>query len=115
MNIIFSFFLFVHIAHAKYDVFLANSSLLLCCYDEKRLVGIARGITDKYWVAHLSHLAIHPNYQNQGIGRILLDRLKQDLGSGVTLVVHARPGVDDYYKKLGFGLYDNVYRIKRTE
>lgn len=94
---------------------LENSSLLLCCYDNKKLVGILRGITDTYWIAHISHLAVHPDYQGQGIGKSLILKTKDELGKGVTLMVHAGPGVDGYYKSIGFEVYDNVYRIKRTK
>ena len=94
---------------------LENSSLLLCCYEGKKLIGIARGISDKYWVAHLSHLAVHPDYQNLGIGKALIQKIREDLGNAVTLMVHAGPGIGGYYKKLGFDLYENVYRIKRAQ
>ena len=64
-------------------------------------------------MAHLSHLAIHPDYQGQGLGKKLIEKVKADLGEGVTLMVHAATGMDDFYKKLGFSFYENMYRIKR--
>jgi ribosomal protein S18 acetylase RimI-like enzyme len=100
---------------SRMEKVLRHSSLLMCCYKDKKLVGIARGTTDRYWIAHLSHLAVHPDYQGRGIGKTLISKLKDNLGDGVTLMVHAGPGADSFYKKIGFELYEDVYRIRRTK
>ena len=92
---------------------LQNSSILLCSYNESRLVGIARGITDFHWIAHLSHLAVHPDYQGQGIGKELIKKINQRLGNGVALMVHSDPKAKKFYENLGFEIYDDVYRIPR--
>ena len=92
---------------------LENSDILLCCYDDKKLIGIARGITDFHWIAHLSHLAVHPDYQGQGIGKKLVQMVNEKLGDGVALMVHSVPGAKKFYEGLGFEPYNDVYRIPR--
>jgi ribosomal protein S18 acetylase RimI-like enzyme len=94
---------------------LKNSSLLLCCYDSDRLIGIVRGITDFYWIAHISHLAVHPDFQGKGIGKELVARVNNQLGDGVALMVHSDPKAKQFYEKLGFEIYDDVYRISRKK
>ena len=92
---------------------LKHSSLILCCYSEDKLIGIIRGITDKYWIAHISHLAVHPDYQHQGIGRKMLKMVREDLGEGVALMVRSVPEAKEFYEKIGFEPYLGVYRIPR--
>ncbi len=92
---------------------LENSSLILCCYSDNKLIGIVRGITDKYWIAHISHLAVHPEYQKLGIGRKLVLKVREYLGDGVALMVHSVPEAKEFYEKLGFEPYLDVYRIPR--
>ncbi len=97
----------------RMDKTLENSDILLCCYDDKKLIGIARGITDFHWIAHLSHLAVHPDYQRQGFGKKLVQMVNEKLGDGVALMVHSVPEAKNFYQGLGFEPYDDVYRIPR--
>lgn len=94
---------------------LSNSNVLLFCYDETKLVGLIRGITDHCWIAHISHLAVHPVYQGKSIGQELVSRVREKLGEQVAIMVHSSPTAKDFYQKVGFKPYDDVYRIPRLK
>src|SRR5690349_6175056 len=56
-----------------------NSQAVCYGFDRGRLVGVARAITDGEYHALIYDVAVHPEYQRQGLGRRimrnLLDRL----------------------------------------
>ncbi len=60
----------------KPDVFqgmIDNASILVTAWDDKKLVGIARSLSDFVYVTYLSDLAVDENYQQQGIGKQLIE------------------------------------------
>lgn len=81
---------------------LSGASILWTAWDGDRLVGVARALIDYGHVCYLADLAVIDEYQHQGIGRKLVDNLKEQLGKDVTLVLFAAPGAMNYYSKLGF-------------
>jgi hypothetical protein len=48
-----------------------NSNLMVTAWDGKKLIGIARSITDFHYACYLSDLAAHKNYQKKGIRKNL--------------------------------------------
>lgn len=87
------------------DIFagmLANASLTITAWDGDRLVGISRTLTDFTYVAYLADLAVHADYQRQGIGKQLIELTRQRLGPECMLVLLAAPKANDYYPQLGF-------------
>jgi GNAT superfamily N-acetyltransferase len=49
-----------------------NSTYVVSAWDGKRLVGLARGLSDDVSIFYLQDVLVHPVYQRQGIGRRLL-------------------------------------------
>jgi ribosomal protein S18 acetylase RimI-like enzyme len=92
---------------------LENSNLIVCCYDNEKLIGIARGITDFHWIAHLSHLAVHPDYRGKSIGKSLIKQMKSKIGDNVSLMVHSSNEAKNFYQKIGFEAYSDMYIIRR--
>ena len=45
-----------------------NSNLIVTAWNNDKLVGISRSITDWAWSCYLADLAIHTDYQKYGIG-----------------------------------------------
>jgi predicted N-acetyltransferase YhbS len=79
-----------------------NADLIVTAWDEKRLVGIARTLTDFAYVAYLADLAVDQNYQNSGIGKQLIDETRNRLEPGCMITLLAAPGANAYYPKVGF-------------
>jgi ribosomal protein S18 acetylase RimI-like enzyme len=73
----------------------------VCAADGETLVGYARAVSDGAFNAYVSTVAVHPEYQRQGIGRELLRRLV-DGRDHVQFVLHAPPHVHSFYLRCGF-------------
>ena len=91
------------------------SSVVVCAWEGRELVGFARAISDFAWCAYLSQLAVMPHSQHQGIGRRLVELVCERLGDEVSLLVHSAEPATGFYQKLGFEQYPNVYRLGRKK
>ncbi|KJS04654.1 MAG: GCN5 family acetyltransferase [Gammaproteobacteria bacterium BRH_c0] len=87
------------------DIFagmLDNASLLLTAWHGETLVGIARTLTDFTYVAYLADLAVDTAYQQQGIGKQLINETRLRLKPECMIVLLAAPKAHQYYEQLGF-------------
>jgi len=99
---------------ARLEKMLANANLILAAYQEDQLVGIARAVTDFAYCCYLSDLAVAKPLQHRGIGRELLRRIKERVGSKVMLLLLSAPEAMTYYPKVGFEPVGNGWIIKRA-
>jgi ribosomal protein S18 acetylase RimI-like enzyme len=90
-----------------------NADLLITAWDGDKLVGIARGLTDHSYCCYLSDLAVDKEYQHNGIGHDLVDRVEEIIGEECTLVLLSPAEAMEYYPKLGFEKSDNAFVIPR--
>lgn len=79
-----------------------NSNLLISAWDNDKLVGIARSMTDFHYACYLSDLAVDKEYQGCGIGRQLQILTQEQLGPKCKLILVAAPGANSYYKHMGY-------------
>ena len=93
----------------------ANSNLVATAWDEDKLVGVSRSLTDFCYCCYLSDLAVRKDYQSNGIGKKLIELTKNIIGEQTTLILLAAPAAMDYYPKIGFQKIDNGFIIKRTK
>lgn len=91
---------------------LSNASLVISAWHGKRLIGIARSLTDFSYVAYLADLAVDADYQRQGIGKQLIHETKRRLGRECMIVLLAAPKANDYYPKLGFEHNPRAWMLK---
>ena len=80
-----------------------------------RLAGILRGWTDGAYDGYVCDLAVHADYQKQGIGRELLARVAAHYGREVQWVLRAAPIAARYYEHLGWKLIENGWYVPRAE
>jgi len=92
---------------------LANANLIITAWDQEKLVGIARPLTDFSYVAYLADLAVDEQYQKQGIGKQLIEETKSHLASECTIVLLAAPKANDYYQKIGFEHNPRAWTLKK--
>ena len=79
-----------------------NSNLIVTAWDNDKLVGIARSVTDFYYACYLSDLAVDKNYQGNHIGKQLQKLTQEQLGSKCKLILIAAPASNSYYEHIGF-------------
>lgn len=88
--------------------------LVISAWQEGRLVGVARSLTDFAYCCYLSDLAVDRLVQGQGIGKELVRRTRAAIGDGVSLILLSAPGAMSYYPRIGFERADNAFIIRRS-
>ncbi len=87
------------------------------------LVAAARAISDFTTVSYVCDVAIHPAYQGQGYGKVLMQRIMQDLTPLGKVIIYAVPDKIEFYKKFGFNPLltamihvseENLIRMQKT-
>jgi ribosomal protein S18 acetylase RimI-like enzyme len=91
----------------------SQSSFVISAWDDGRLVGLCRGLTDFSYTCYLSDLAVDRSHQRRGIGRELVRRSRDLIGENVALLLLSAPEAMEYYPKLGFDNVPNAFFIKR--
>jgi predicted N-acetyltransferase YhbS len=92
-----------------------NADLVITAWDNNKLVGISRSLTDFSYVAYLADLAVHEEYQKQGIGKELIRKTKENLKESCFITLLAAPLADEYYGKLGFEKNPRAWMIKNFQ
>lgn len=92
-----------------------NSNLIATAWDNDKLVGISRSLTDFCYCCYLSDLAVRKDYQAKGIGKKLIELTKNEIGEPTSLLLLSAPTAIDYYPKVGFQKIDNAFLIKRSK
>ena len=81
---------------------LLNSHTLISAWDDDQLVGMGNAISDGFLVVYYPHLLVHPHYQGQGIGKQIMDRLKQRYETLHMHMLVADGEAIQFYEKCGF-------------
>lgn len=97
----------------RLQIMIDQADITVTAWDGRKLVGIARAITDFSYCCYLSDLAVDRDYQNQGVGKELVRRVHERLGEEISLILLASPIAMDYYPKIGFQKIQNGYIIPR--
>ena len=92
-----------------------NSDLIVTAWDENKLVGVSRTITDWVWCSYLADLAVSPGYNRSGIGKQLIELTKKRVGEQSMVLLLSVPTAMDYYPKVGFSKEDRAFIIHRKE
>ena len=71
-------------------------------YEGARLLGFGRAIADGAYQGAIYDVAVIPEVQGQGIGRIIIQTILARLPD-CNLILYAAPGMEGFYRKLGFG------------
>ncbi len=93
---------------------IAYANLIICARDGERLVGVARALTDFSFCCYLSDLAVDAEYQRQGIGKALIERVHEAIGEEAMLLLLSAPNAMPYYPHVGFQAVENGWIIPRS-
>ena len=91
-----------------------HANLIISAWDEDKLIGISRSLTDFSYVAYLSDLAVDVQYQKQGVGKRLIQETKAKLEQDCMLVLLAAPKAREYYGPLGFEQHPSAWTLKKA-
>ena len=80
---------------------LDGADILITAWDDVRLVGVARSVSDLHYACYLSDLAVDADYQKLGIGKQLQIMTQAQLGPQCSLILIAAPQANRYYEHIG--------------
>jgi aralkylamine N-acetyltransferase len=78
-----------------------NSQVALFAYEEGRLVGAGRALTDKASWAIVFDVVVEPEYQGKGIGKLIVESLSSRSGAR-NIMLQSVPGREAFYARQGF-------------
>jgi predicted N-acetyltransferase YhbS len=91
----------------------ASSNLVISAWSDGILVGVCRALTDYSYCCYLSDLAVDCNFQKNGIGKELIQRVRTVIGEEVALILLSSPGAMSFYPTAGFAKVENGFIVKR--
>lgn len=97
--------------HAAIERMFASSSLVLSVWQDDRLIGLARVLTDGVLFSFLCDLAVEPDVQGSGIGKKLIDEVLERC-KGTELVLRDSDMSTGFYQRLGFRRVENAWMKK---
>ena len=97
------------------EAMLMHANLLCTAWDDTKLVGVARSLTDFEYCCYLSDLAVDEGYQRQGIGRELIRLTQSKLGEKAKLILLAAPKAEAYYPRIGFDAHRSAWVLAATQ
>ena len=92
-----------------------QADITVTAWNQDKMVGIARAITDFSYCCYLSDLAVDQKYQKMGIGKKLIQFVKDEIGDEVSLILLSAPSAMEYYPRIGLEKLDNAFGIKRKK
>jgi len=87
-----------------------NANLIVTARKDGKLIGVARSITDFAYCTYLSDLAVDIDYQNQGIGKRLIEETKMATLQAKIILLSA-PAAVDYYPKIGMKRHNHCFTL----
>ena len=95
-----------------FEVMLKNANLTITAWDQGKLIGISRSLTDFAYVTYLADLAVDQEYQRMGIGKELIAQTQKRLGPNCMIVLLAAPKANEYYEHIGFEHNPRAWTLK---
>lgn len=92
----------------RLKIAIAHSDAVFSVWDGDRLVGLANAMSDSIMNVHIQYLLVHPEYQCLGIGKWLIQRMREKYVSCLRLTLIAYDSAMDFYQMCGFSLGTGV-------
>ena len=85
-----------------------NSTLVISAWENERLIGAVRVLSDKIIRSIIYDLVVDPEFQNRGVGKELIKRCIRHFPNSEWLV-QTTEEISNYYEKLGFTVNKDVF------
>lgn len=92
----------------NYNIPFINSTLVISAWENDRLIGAVRVLSDKMFRSIIYDLLVLPEYQNKGIGKELVKRCIEHYPDSEWLV-QTTESISSYYEKIGFKINKDVF------
>lgn len=92
-----------------------HSLFTVSAFDGHNLVGLIRVVGDGYSIIYIQDLLVHTEYQNQGIGKTLVERVLRRYSTVRQVVLLTDKGQENYYEKLGFSSADDLELVSMVK
>ena len=80
-----------------------NSHTVCSAFVDGKMVGFGRAISDGQYQSAIYDVVVLPEFQNQGVGKSIMNAILEKLPKGTTVLIFVVPGKQDFYRKFGFG------------
>lgn len=90
-----------------------NADIIATAWDEDKLIGLARSISDFCYCCYLSDLCVRNEYKRKGIGKELVNLTKQTAGQKCKLILQASPNAMAFYLKIGMEQINSAFILQR--
>lgn len=80
----------------------SNSMFKCFVFDDGTLVGAGRALADGVDCSYICDVAVHPDFQGRGLGKAIIEKLKEMSAGHRKIILYANPGKEGFYRKLGF-------------
>src|SRR5512134_1157604 len=87
---------------ADLKVSFSNSMFKCFVYDSGKLIGAGRALADGVDCSYICDVAVHPDYQGQGLGKQIVTKLVEFSKDHRKIILYAAVGKEPFYLKLGF-------------
>ena len=91
-----------------------NADIIITAILNNKIIGVARAVTDFHYCCYLSDLAVDINYQNQGIGKQLINKVQELLNSNCKIILLSAPNATKYYPKIGFTQHNSAWTLSKA-
>jgi len=79
----------------------AASHTTVFAYRGDRMIGFGRALADGVYQAALYDIAVVPEFQGQGVGTLIVQKILEGL-PGCNVILYAAAGREGFYEKFGF-------------
>lgn len=90
----------------NYNIPFVNSTLVISAWENERLIGAVRVLSDKMFRSIIYDLLVLPEFQNKGIGKELIKRCIEHFPDSEWLVGTTKE-IASFYEKIGFKRVDD--------
>ena len=80
----------------------SNSRYKCFIYNINSLIGVGRALADGFDCSYICDIAVHPDYQRQGIGKSIVDKLLNFSKEHQKIILFSSIGKEKLYSKFGF-------------
>jgi aralkylamine N-acetyltransferase len=87
----------------KLKIAVKNSHTVCSAYVNQKIVGFGRAISDGQYQSAIYDVVVLPEFQNQGVGKLIVESLLEKLPKSGPVLIFVAPGKQDFYRKFGFG------------